>query len=192
MLISLVSSGHCIYSIVRHRASPYSYTPGASRELARFPSIRNEHILPGRPLPGSFLITEELMLFDIFFFNRYISGKPLGRATAKLSESQALCLQLTKIQMKNPSLRGSSQNQMESCLSALRSVGSYTGCDRGHPHDPASSHLDSSNGRRESAGFPPPQGCLSSFRDGSTLQGPDVEKNFGVKWCIAVKKQSQE
>lgn len=32
--------------------------------------------------------------------------------------------------MKNPSLRGSSQNQMESCLSALRSVGSYTGCDR--------------------------------------------------------------
>ena len=80
---------------------------------------------------------------------------------------------------------------MESCLSALRSVGSYTGCDRGHPHDPTSSHLDCSNGRRESAGFPPPQGCLSSFRDGSTLQRATCWKNFGVKWCIAVNKKAE-
>ena len=69
MFISLTAGGHCIHSIVRHRASPYSYTLWASRELARFPSIRNEHILPRRPLPGSPLITVQLLPLLTSFLN---------------------------------------------------------------------------------------------------------------------------
>ena len=64
---------------------------------------------------------------------------------------------------------GQQPSQMESCLSALRSVGSYTGCDRGHPHDPASSHLDCSNGRRESGGVSSTARMFVLIRDGSTL-----------------------
>ena len=64
---------------------------------------------------------------------------------------------------------GQQPSQMESCLSALRSVGSYTGCDRGHPHDPASSHLDCSNGRRESGGVSSTARMFVLIRDGATL-----------------------
>ena len=64
---------------------------------------------------------------------------------------------------------GRQPSQMESCLSALRSVGSYTRCDRGHPHDPASSHLDCSNGKRESGEVSSTARMFVLIRDGATL-----------------------
>ena len=90
--------------------------------------------------------------------------------------------------MKNPSLRGSSQNQMESCLSALRSVGSYTGCDRATLTTPQvhTSIVLMEGGKV--LGFLHRKDVCPHLEMAPHCKGPDVEN---VKWCIAVQKKAE-
>ena len=101
-----------------------------------------------------------------------------------------LCLQLTKIQMKNPSLRGSSQNQMESCLSALRSVGSYTGCDRATLTTPQvhTSIVLMEGGKV--LGFLHRKDVCPHLEMAPHCKGPDVEKLGSEMVHCSKKKQS--
>ena len=79
---------------------------------------------------------------------------------------------------------GRQPSQMESCLSALRALVPTLGV-TGHPHDPASSHLDCSNGKRESGGVSSTARMFVLIRDGATLSKGQMLKQR-VKWCIAV------